>query len=543
MIGLLRKTLFLGLCTLLAVGLTACDEDSLLTETNPNELSAETFYETQAQAEAAVFAVYANLQTIGLYNRRYYFIHDLLSNEAEGMGSLEPDLGQFNTYQVTAGGNPTLSENWKALHRGVQRANLVVQNVPDVPDQQISEDLRQQFIAEARFLRAWHLYELVTLWGDFPLNLNDEGEPVVATQEELNNGVPKVPEEEIYSIILEDLNFAENNLPLKSDYSPANVGRASAAAAAALKGKVHLARSSDGPIGTGANAWGEAEQELGKFVDLAGISNASGDYASEYELVDNYFDNFKEETENNDESIFEVQFAPTGSANWSEQGSGVFEETFRNQEYAFNGWRNVIPSQKLVEEYEDDDPRLGETVYFPGDTWGSGGTVQVPDDLPSWRKYQKTYRSEDNTPSTNSGINFRVIRLAEVYLSLADAKIELGKNQEAIDLMNEVRSRPSVDMPEYPTADYPVSNRQELLDALYHEVAVEHAGEQVLHKFQQRRPQYLEEWATGPEYNPTGLQGDVDAGFELPRSVLMPILQQEIDANNALSADDQNEGY
>lgn len=537
MIGIIRKTLYFALFTLLAVGLSSCDEESLLTETNPNELSAETFYETQEQAQSALFAVYANLQTIGLYNRRYYFIHDLLSNEAEGMGSLEPDLNQFNTYQVTAGGNPTLSENWKALNRGVQRANLVTANVPDVPDQEISDRLRTQYIAEARFLRAWHLYELVTLWGAVPLNTNEDGEPVVATQEELENGVPKASKQEVYSVILDDLNFAEDNLPLKSDYSPENVGRASAAAAAALKGKVHLARSSDGPIGVGASAWSDAETELEKFT-------GSGVYADEYSLVDDYFDNFKEETENNSESIFEVQFAPTGSANWSEQGSGVFEETFRNQEYAFNGWRNVIPSKQLVDEYEANDPRLEETVYFPGDAWGGGQTVDVPDDFPSWRKYQKTYRSEDNTPNTNSGINFRVIRLAEVYLSLADAKIELGKDQEAIDLMNRVRNRPSVDLPEYPTQDYPVGNKQELLDALYHEVAVEHAGEQVLHKFQQRRPEYLEQWATGvPEYNPTGAAGDVDKGFSHPNSVLMPIPQQEIDANNALGAGDQNPGY
>lgn len=529
---MLRKIAYITFCTLLAVGLTSCDEESLLTETNPNELSAETFYETEEQAEAAVFAVYANLQTIGLYNRRYYFIHDLLSNEAEGMGSLEPDLGQFNTYQVAPGGNPTLEENFESLTRGVQRANLVIENVPDVPDQEISEDTRSQFIAEARFLRAWHLYELVTLWGEVPLLTE------VATQEELETGVPKASKEEIYQVILDDLNFAEDNLPLKSEYDPVDAGRASAAAAAALKGKVHLARSSDSPIGVGADAWGEAETELEKFT-------GSGEYAGEYELVDDYFDNFKEETENNAESIFEVQFSPTGEANWSLQGSGVFEETFRAQEYGFQQWRNVVPSQKLVEEYEDDDPRLEETVYFPGDSFNNGqGTVDVPDDLPSWRKYQTYYKDAVEGFRANSGINFRVIRLAEVYLSLADAKIELGKDQEAIDLMNEVRTRPSVDVDEYPTAEYPVSTKQELLDALYHEVAVEHAGEQVLHKFQQRRPEYLEEWAVNaPEYNPTGLSGDVDAGFELPKSVLMPIPQSEIDANNALSSEDQNPGY
>lgn len=390
--------------------------------------------------------------------------------------------------------------------------------------------------------------------------------------------------EEIYSIILSDLNDAEDNLPLKSEYSAENVGRATAGAAAALKGKVHLARSSNSAIGTGADAWADAEAEFGKLV--TGVSNASGEYAGDYSLVDNYFDNFKEETENNEESIFEVQFAPKGNANWSEQGSGEFVETFRNQEYTHTAWRNVVPSKKLVDEYESDDPRATETIYFACQEYYNSDGELVPiytptlqdengntrtnmdsdrpvcphpdagtpaesvellnrpdaDNLPSFRKYQKNYRPENNVANQNSGINFRVIRLADVYLSLADAKIELGKDQEAIDLMNRVRNRPSVsdDLDEYPTSEYPVSNKQELLDALYHEVASEHAGEQVLHKFQQRRPEYLEEWATGAdEYDPQGVGGEVDSGFNSD-CVIIPFPQQEIDANNALTSSDQN---
>lgn len=525
---MMRTTIYVTLCTLFVIGLSSCDEENILTETNPNQLSAETFYRNRAQAEAAVNAVYANLQTIGLYNRRYYFIHDLLSNEAEGMGSLEPDLNQFNTYELSAGGNATLRENWDALYRGVQRANLVLANVPNVPEQELSEDVRNRFLAEARFLRAWYYYELVTGWGEVPLL------PELATQEDIPEGIPKAPREDIYQLILDDLNFAEQNLPMKSQYSAADKGRATAGAAAALKGKVYLFRGSTLETSGDFQA---AETELEKFT-------GGGQYASEYRLMDNYFDNFMEETENNAESIFEVQFSPTGSANWSEQGTGVFEETFRNQEYGFQQWRNVIPSKKLIEEYEDGDPRLGETVYFPGDSFNGGqNTVEVPDSYPSWRKYQTYYKAAPSGFVANSGINFRVIRLANVLLSLADAKIELGKNQEAIDLMNQVRSRPSVDMPPYPTEEYPVSNKQELLDALYHEVAVEHAGEQVLHKFQQRRPEYLEEWAVNtPEYR-SGPDGEVDSGFSLPKSLRMPIPQTELDANNALSGDDQNPGY
>jgi hypothetical protein len=83
---------------------------------------------------------------------------------------------------------------------------------------------------------------------------------------------------------------------------------------------------------------------------------------------------------------------------------------------------------------------------------------------------------------------------------------------------------------------------QELLDALYHEVALELAGEQVLLHWQLRRPDFLEEWAVdAPEYRPGG--GEADFAFSLPKSLRLPIPQREIDTNNALDGGSQNPGY
>ena len=523
----IRTPLTLIVCLFTLVSLSSCDSgnDGLLTENNPNELSTATFYENQTQIEAAVNAVYANLQSVGLYARMYFYHHDIMSNEAEALGSLEANKMFFHNYDANAA-NGQLTRYWDAYYRGIKRANLAIQNIPPSEAPGVSEDQKNRYVAEARFLRAWYYYELVMHWGPVPLYT----EP--ATQENIE-GVPRASQEEIFQVILDDLSFAQSNLPLKSEYSGPNVGRATAGAATALKGFVHLYRSSRLD---GVTEWSQAETELEKFT-------GGGTYASEYSLVESYFDNFKEETENNAESIFEVQINPSGSANWSEGATGVHEETFRGQEWGFNAWRNTIPSQQLLEEeYSQTDPRRDMNTLEDGELYNNDqDTVDVADGFTNWRKYQNYYKMATEPPN-NSGINFRVIRLAEVFLALADAKIELGQNSQAIDLMNRVRNRPGVNMPEYPTSEYPAGNKQQLLDALYHEVALELAGEQVLLHWQLRRPEYLEEWATeAPEYRPG--EGEADFAFSLPKSLRLPIPQREIDTNNSLDSGAQNPGY
>jgi hypothetical protein len=278
-----------------------------------------------------------------------------------------------------------------------------------------------------------------------------------------------------------------------------------------MKGKVHLFR-------------GEYSQAADEFRQVMN--------SGEYRLVDNYFDNFKEETEHNVESIFEIQFnsAFGGGGAWSPDGNGAAEVTFRGQEYGFSAWRNVIPSQELVNEFEAGDPRFDDTFYVPGDTYGANNEFVLeafsttPDDLPNWKKYQRYYKQQRE--DTNSGVNFRYMRYADVLLMMAECQNELGNQQEAISLMNQVRARPSVNMPPYPTAQYPCGNQQQVLDAIMHERAVELAGEQI-------RFEDLKRWGVASQMIPT---------FQ-SRNNFLPIPASEIDANEAITNADQNPGY
>ncbi|MEM8897755.1 MAG: RagB/SusD family nutrient uptake outer membrane protein [Bacteroidota bacterium] len=503
---------FLIIAILLGLFHVSCDEE-LLDKVNPNELSSATFYADGAQATAAVNGVYASLQTIQLYTREYFFLHDLLSDENFGLGSLEAQRVQLIARSFD-GANAIITQVWRGAHRGIHRANLVIDNVPETPlSADYTETQRTQHIAEARFLRAFYAFELVSLWGDVPFSQN------VAGGEEAENGLPITSADQIYATIISDLDFAEQNLPNRSEYSSGELGRATRTAAQALKGRVQLFRGN----------YAEAAAELQKVVN-----------SGEHRLMEEFTDNHTDENENNEEAIFEIQFSLAfgGGNRWSGDGNGIAEVTFRGQEYGMKAWRNVIPSEAIVNELlrEEkaagvEDPRAAFTIYRPGDLYNNGQDVVIafettPDDLPSWRKYQNYYDNLDEV-NQQSGINFRSIRYADVLLMLAEAQNELGNQAEAVSLMNQVRARPSVDMPPLPTATFPAGSQAEVFEAIQHERIMELTSEQV-------RYRDILRWGIGSRVIPAWVSG---------KHELLPIPQQEIDANVAVTNADQNPGY
>jgi hypothetical protein len=253
-----------------------------------------------------------------------------------------------------------------------------------------------------------------------------------------------------------------------------------------------------------------------------------------------YIENFREENEFNAESLFEVSFSEVnGGSSWDASGQGTnVEVTFRGQEYGPNAWRNLIPSTSLMNEYEKtadgdakDDPRYNASFYFIGDAY-SNGTKTLANW--GWKKYQKIYKADDE--AQRSGINMRVMRYAEVLLNMAEVQNALGNDDGAdgaIALLNEVRSRVGVEMPEYPTANYPVDSPAEVFKAIVHERRVELAGEQI-------RNRDILRWRSLGKI-PTVIPEPI--GYMAEKHKLAPIPQQEINSNAVLTEDDQNPGW
>lgn len=424
----------------------SCDE-SKIELNNPNQLLVETFFKSSVQLESAVNSSYVYLQEVGNYGRYQFYINDNIAGENYAFGNLEADKVQMINHTIDEANNGN-NQFWQHNYQGIGRANFVIENeanFENIPATDASERL-----GEARFLRALFFFNLVTKYGEVPLSLNSE---------EVAGGRPKSTIAEIYAAIVIDLNYAANNLPNKANQEP---GRATSGAAWSLLGKALLQNN-----------------------DAAGAKTALANVTG-YSLVDNYIENFGTEKEHNAESIFEVNFNEANANAWGTNydGRGNSETSYRAAEYT--GFLNVKPSQALLDEYEDGDRRFAYTFYSIDDsnngtmtnTYNNGESTYVAgglggsDDNPAWRKYQNLDNRESET--TTSGINARILRYADVLLMKAEAEIRSGGSEAiALGYINEVRSRPSVAMP-----DVTATGTADILEAIKHERWVELAGEQ-----------------------------------------------------------------
>jgi len=445
--------------------LVACSE-SLLDKTNPNGGTPQTYYSTTDELTKGVNAIYAVAQSISLVAREWFFIHDLRSDDmATGGGQLEVPRAQLLTGSNDAA-NSVSTSVWTGFYEVIHRANSVISGSVNAGIN-VSDTDKRRFVGEARFLRAWAYSDLIVLWGAVPLYT----EPVTT----LSGGKARTAVDDINKFLIDELTAIEADLP--ASYGPSEKGRATLGAAQALLARVYMFKGD----------YTNAKVELDKIV-------TSGTYS----LMPSYFDNFKEETPYNAESIFEIGFYNANN-NWdgNGDGTGLNEGNTRTQEYSAVGWRNLIPSDALLAEYESTfksdaktDPRFADTFVRIGDTisnppyalkasqvQANTSNFQGGQEKISWKKYTSIYKT-DATFYTGP-MDMRIIRYAEVLLNLAECENELGNTAKAIGYLNQVRDRASVTMPHYPTAAYPVSNKAEIFAAVMHERRVELAGEQI----------------------------------------------------------------
>lgn len=496
----------------------SCKEDSL-DKVNPNGVTLDTYFTNDAELVAGVNSVYALVQSNALCSREWFFTHDLRGDEmATGGGQLETPRNQL-LIGVNDAGNSVSGSVWLGWFRVIHRANVVLAGAANSKGS--TEAIKNRVTGEARFLRAWAYYELGTLWGGVPIY-----KEFVKSVEGAN---PRSTQKEVYDFVIADLKAAETLLP--TTYPAAQLGRATKAAVNTLLARTYL------QLGDYTNA----KAELQKVVD-SGL----------YKIVDNYLDLTNEEGEFNTESIFEIVYAPSnGAYNWGGDGDGtsVQEETVRTQEYSAVGWRNLIPSNKILNDYErtskgdtKDDPRYDMSYWKPGDKFNNGNSTMTDDRVQgnssvvdgktvkiSWRKYSILYKIDNGFYT--AGINMRIMRYADVLLMLAECENELGNSAKAIDLMNQIRARKSVAMPNYPTSNYKCSNKAEVFAAIQHERFVELAAEQV-------RNYDILRWRKNKK-----LTSEPISYFVANKHELLPIPQSEIDNNPKIDIKDQNPGY
>lgn len=472
--------------------INSCDTKDL-DLSNPNELSPDTFFKSEAQVQSAVNAAYTNLQTQGLYVRHSFFSLDNMGQDNEGNSQLEQNKRLFLNFTFDSSSD-IVQTYWESCYSGINKANFVIQNqdkIDAISASLLTQARKNKFIAEAKFLRAYYYFLLVTRFGDIPLY--DKVESV---------GKARSPKADVYKLIEADFDFASKNLLSKT---AEDKGRATKEAAFAYLGKVLLYEK-------------KYDEALLAFNNVTGFG-----------LEEEFYDNFIEEKEHGKESVFEVEFSAnytTDASRWGSgtSGEGLAEQTFRGQEYGVLDWFNVYPSTQLLKSFEVGDKRYAATFYKAGDKYNNG-TMTMPAfsnaRVAAWKKYQNYYKRDHE--NTDSGINFKVMRYSDVLLMRAEC-LALKNAPDfggAIALIKQVRDRANL-------LTTIAANKTAVFNAIVHERKVELAGEQV-------RFDDIIRWGLAS----TELAG---TGFTAGKNELWPIPDRET-SSNPLVAGNQNPNY
>lgn len=433
----------------LALSFSSCEAE--LEKSPLDEFDNETFWSSKDNVEMALAAVYrGSIRTNSWgggaddwWSGNGLLYLELASDNAyHGQGE---NLGwnRLSNGTLTADGIGILDMYWDRGYKRVARTNNFLENVDKAPLE--PEDLNR-YIAEARFIRATQYFYFSQYFGSVPLVTQ------TLTEEEANT-VTKATHQELVDFVINELTAAAEDLPQFAEIPASERGRASKQAALAFLGRIQLAE--------------------GYFADAAATYKEIIDYGEN--IIDpEYRTLFIEANENSAENIFSIQFIPDLLANGFMQYNGP---------RVIGGYSFINPLGDLMEAYqftdgtefsyedprynpddisENRDPRLKYSIYYNGAPIRDGVEyISHPDSrspdrimrLNSKTGYSiRKYMDESITGNyyRANGGDIPVIRYAEVLLSYLEAKLEAGDaiDQGLLDeTINQVRQRPSVDMP------------------------------------------------------------------------------------------------
>jgi len=448
-------------------------------------LDAGSFFKTADDAVQAVNAAYGPLTFSSANNNFYWAFAELPSDEAivGGDGS-RPGLTELDFFTYTAR-TEELNNFWVLNYKGITQCNTVIEKVPAI---EMDAELKARVIGEAYFLRAYYYFLLTQVFGDVPLLIK------ITPPDELK--VPKTPRADIYRQIIADCDFAAASLPVQ--YPATSAGRATKGAALALAAKTSL-----------------YEKNWNKVLEYVAAVKGLGTYS----LVADYEDNFRENTQNNSESVWEIQHTNL------ELGVGnSLNQWWCSKKYG-DGYGFAEVTQAYVDAFEPGDPRRRFTIAMNNEPYFE---LVYKNSFSSTKFGVRKYLQSDSTATqkADGDINYTAIRYAEVLLWEAEALAELNRLPEALVPLEQVRARARAQAVDPTTALPPVaaSGQQAVIDAVRHERQVELGFE--MHRFFD-----LVRW---------GLAEALLPDFQAGKHEVFPIPQTELDLNPMLA---QNGGY
>lgn len=445
--------LLLGLCSL-----TSCEDKLELV--NPNQQTTGTFGNTADDLEECVIAAYNHMRMEGSYARVGYTIDvtrgDEVWNSSQVWYMPFDDLNVPTTDEITMW-------PWREWFYAINVCNFILSRTTD-DDAGLSEQLRR-IKGQALFVRGLAYYNLAGYYQNPPL-ITD-----YSTYSTLNGlYAPNSTYDEVLDQVETDLREAMQLLPSRDAGGEWSKGRATCGAAAGYYARTLMQRH-------------KYDEALVVLKDIIGKKYGS------YKLMANYGDNFREGSayENNDESLFEVQYLDYGTQGVDDEWTPVNTSPNATQGHAVEsnfgpgdcgGWADLSASPWLYQLFKQErttsgklDPRLYWTIGTYENDWegfefGNVCYMQTMDPnspvvtnnnnggLPIAKNTNlRTGLYDKVVTGLHCGINLRMMRYSDVLLRAAECENEVnGPTQQAIDWINEVRNR--VDLPLLKLSDF-----------------------------------------------------------------------------------------
>ena len=480
----------------LSVLLASCTK--MLEEKPEDRLFSEGFYKTSSDAVAAVNAIYTTFKDPNSYAFRYPEVYQAMEDYATGKGQYI-FFGQYKALPNTAAA--ITDGGWSAFYTTINTANIVLKYVPPIS---MNDNLKNALLGEARFLRAFSYFELVKGWGAIPIKSE-----VVEGPESVGGKRETVAT--VYAFIIEDLKFAEANLPSTQNLA----GRPTRWSAKTMLADVYLINGD----------WTNARIKADEVIQSNAYTLVNVKQASDFDLV------FSPEYPTSSEDVFSIKFARI--PNLGTQVPAFYHNSDAAAASRGFGTFSSRPNYPLIANWSSSDLRKTFNLYTQYLN-KSGVLVTNPASEPIRFGKFKDAKAPDNT---GHGISYPIYRYPEALLIYAEAASmeNAGPTSLAMERLNMVHRRAYGYNPTTTSAvDFNLAGQTQqsfrnlVLTERAYEFMCEHG----------KRWRDLIRTGTAAQVIKTAKGIDIQ-----PAAYLFPIPQQEIDNNPDISLKDQNPGY
>lgn len=410
---------------LIGISAIACFSgcEGFLTERPQTFLTPDNYFTTTEQMQASVDGLYAFLDDIfdgdiEVGTQRYIFLEYMSGYGERPRTATSLYLSQANLLTVTEENN-NLEAFWRTAYAAIENANSSISGI-ESSSAEISESTKKQLLGESYFMRAYHYFNLVRMWGDAPLKTTPTKD-LSDVQIALTSG------KDIYTQIVNDLLKAEELMESLS-WSRTD-GHVGLGAVKALLAKVYITMAGY-PVQAGNEYYQKAYSKALEIVN----KNAFSLYPNYQSMRDN-------SNSNSGEWILCVQ------REQDKAGSPVHNNTLPYPEASASISSNsayggaIAPTVEFYNSYASDDLRKADYGYFTtkAKILGGGGEIELG------RPYIYKYWDQNCANTGKSGVNYPLIRYADVLLVLAEAKVMADggstSDKAAIDAYYQVRKR------------------------------------------------------------------------------------------------------